>query len=133
MIDIESAVFNAVAEELRAVYPDIYVTGDISASPSRFPAVFIVETSNSVLTSMRTANIENAVTVMYEVNVYSNKIGYGKSEAKDILATADAMFSRIGFTRIFSNQVQNLEDKQIYRIVARYEAVVDKDLWIYQT
>lgn len=132
MIDIEFAVYNAVVEDLKLMYPDISATGDISSSPAKFPAVSIVEINNSVVQSARTINIENAVSVAYEVNVYSNKIGYNKIEAKEILAAVDSSFTRLGFTRTFSNPVQNLEDKNIFRIVARYEAVVDKDFCIYQ-
>ena len=132
MIDIEFDVFDAVADKLRLQYERIYVTGDVSFFPARFPAVSVVEKSNSVVSSMRTNVIENAALLMYEVNVYSNKIGYNKMEAKEILAVVDDVFSGLGFTRTYSNPVQNLEDKDVFRIVARYQATVDKDLWIYQ-
>ena len=132
MIDIEFDVFDAVADKLRSQYEGIYVTGDVSFSPARFPAVSIVEKSNSVVLSMRTNVIENAALLMYEANVYSNKLGYNKIEAKEILAVVDDVFSGLGFTRTYSNPVQNLEDKDVFRIVARYQATVDKDLWIYQ-
>lgn len=133
MIDIEFDIFDAVADRLREHYPGIFVTGDISFSPARFPAVSVVETGNSVVQNMRTGNIENAALLMYEVNVYSNKIGYNKMEAKEILSTVDSVFTGLGFTRTYSNPVQNLEDGSVFRIVARYEATVDKDLWIYQS
>ena len=132
MIDAEFAIYNAVTTELKLIYPEIFATGDLSASPARFPAVSIVEINNSVLSRARTNNIENAVSVAYEVNIYSNKTGYNKIEAKEILAVVDSSFQNLGFTRTFCNQVQNLEDRNIYRIVARYEAVIDKDFWIYQ-
>lgn len=133
MIDVEFAVYNAVVSELRMMYPDVFATGDVSSSPAKFPAVSIVEINNSVFLPARTKNIENAVSVAYEVNVYSNKIGYGKVEAKEILSVIDNSFQKLGFTRTFCNPVQNLEDTNIYRIVARYEAVIDKDFWIYQS
>lgn len=132
MIDVEFAVYNAVTSDLKLIYPDIFATGDLSSSPAKFPAVSIVEINNSVFISARTNNIENAVSVSYEVNVYSNKTGYNKIEAKEILAVVDNSFRNLGFTRTFSNPIQNLEDKNIYRIVARYEATIDKDFWIYQ-
>lgn len=132
MIDVEFAIYNAVVSELKLKHPDIFATGDLSSSPARFPAVSIVEINNSVLLSARTSNIENAVSVAYEVNVYSNKTGYNKIEAKEILSVVDESFQNLGFTRTFCNPIQNLEDRNIYRIVARYEAVVDKDFWIYQ-
>lgn len=132
MIDPEFAVYSAVTEDLKLEYPTIYTTGDVSFSPAKFPAVSIVEINNSVLERMRTRTIENAVSVAFEVNVYSNKLGYSKLEAKEILAVIDGSFTRLGFTRTFCNSIQNLEDQNIYRIVARYEAIVDQDFWVYQ-
>lgn len=131
MIDPEFAVYDAVTDEVKLMYPDLYMTGDVSFAPSQFPAVSIVEKNNSVLLGMRTNNIENAVSLMYEVNVYSNKVGYSKMEAKEILGAVDDAFTKIGFTRTFSNPVQNLEDKTVFRIVARYEANMDRDFVVY--
>ena len=99
MIDIENDVFTAVASVLRAAYPNIYVVGEYVPAPPRFPAVSIVEADNRVVTRMRTRNIENAASVMYEVNIYSNKASGKKSEAKAIAATLDEKFAEIGFTR----------------------------------
>lgn len=78
-----------------------------------------------------TETIENVAALMYEVNVYSNKTSGKKAEAKAIAATADEAFASLGFTRTMSSQVPNLNDASIYRITCRYQAVVDKDLWIY--
>lgn len=132
MINIEFGVFDSVADELRSKYPGIFVSGDISSSPAKFPAVSVVEINNSVVSQMRSSSrIEEAALIAFEVNVYSDKIGYNKMEAKDIVASVDRVFSNLGFTRTFCNPVQNLENKNVYRIVARYEAIVDKDFWIY--
>ena len=125
MIDIESFVFSNVAEELRAKYPSIFVSGEAVDAPASFPTVTIVEDSNTVLEKARFGNqIENAATVMYEVNIYTNTVGYKKSEAKDILEVIDSVFANLGFTRIMANPMQNLMDIKIYRFVARYRGVV---------
>lgn len=131
MIDIESAVFNLIAPTLRETY-GAFVTGETIDAPASFPAVSIIETSNTVYTQARTTNIENAAVVMFEVNVYTNRVGYKKLDAKEILKTIDDIFAGIGFTRIMANPISNLQEATIYRIIARYEAVVDKDFWIYQ-
>ena len=133
MIDIESEVFNAVASELREQVDGIFVRSEYIDTPSRFPAVTIIETSNTVVERMRTTNIENAARVMYEVNIYTNLVGYKKSQAKTILNIVDHVFSELGFTRVLMNPIANLSDATIYRIVARYEAIVDNDLMIYQS
>lgn len=131
MIDLENDVFANVATILRAAHAGIFVTGEYTPVPPKFPAVSIVEADNRVVESMRTLNIENAVSVMYEVNVYSNKASGKKGEAKAIAATLDEAFAGMGFTRTMKNQVPNLNDATIYRIVCRYEAIIDKDFWIY--
>ena len=133
MIDIESFLFSRIAGVLRTSYEGIVVSREYVDSPAKFPSVPIVESDNSVLQKMRTAapNLENAVSLMYEVNVYTNSVGYKKSEAKDIMETIDNEFSKMGFTRTMCNPVSNLQDATIYRIVARYEGVADKDFRIY--
>ena len=133
MIYIESFLFSRIAGVLRASYEGIFVSGEYVDSPAKFPAVTIVESDNSVLQKMRTAapNLENAVSLMYEVNIYTNTEGFKKSEAKDILETVDSEFSKLGFTRTMSNPISNLQDAKIFRIVVRYEGVADKDFRIY--
>lgn len=133
MIDIENDVFDYVAKALRAAHSGIYVSSEYEESPARFPAVTLIEADNRILTRMRTNNIENAASVMWQVSIYSNKSSGKKSEAKAIANTADAAFASIGFTRTFREQVPNLNDATIYRIVCRYEAVVDKNLVIYHS
>lgn len=132
IIDIENDIYSTLADELRDKHTGISVYGEYVDKPARFPAVTLVEADNRVLERMRTRNIENAASVMWEANIYSNKSPGKKAEAKAIANTLDAKFSEIGFTRTFRNQVANLNDATIYRIVCRYEAVIDKDLWIYQ-
>lgn len=125
MIDIENLVFNTVATALRSEFAGIYVAGEYVDAPSSFPAVTLTESSNTIVQRMRTAGaIENGVSVMYELNVYSNKKSGKKAEAKAILAAADRQLLDMGFTRTFSNPVPNVRDATIYRITARYEAVV---------
>lgn len=139
MIDIDNDVFAAVAVPLREKYGKdtngkykIFVAGEYTSSPASFPAATIEEVDNSVYQKMRTANIENAASVPYEVNVFSNKIGYKKAEAQEIMSFIDEIMSSLGFTRTMCHPLPNLADATIYRLTARYEAIVDKDLWIYQ-
>ena len=131
MIDLENDIYDYVAKALREAHSGIDVKGEYVDVPAKFPHVSIVEADNRVLQRMRTENIENACSVMYEVSIYSNKSATRKSEAKAIANTADSAFAEIGFTRTFREQVPNLKDATIYRIVCRYEAVIDKNFMIY--
>lgn len=133
MIDLENDIYDYAAKALRAAHTGIDVAAEYVEMPAKFPHVSIVEADNRVLERMRTNNIENAVSVMYEVNIYSNKASGKKSEAKAIANTLDDVLSGIGFTRTFREQVPNLRDATIYRIVCRYEAVIDKNFVIYQS
>ena len=133
MIDLESDIFSYVANALRTAHSGVYVVGEYVETPAQFPAVTLVEADNRILRRMRTENIENAVSVMWDCNIYSNKASGKKAEAKAIADTADTAFAAIGFTRTFREQIPNLKDATIYRIVCRYEAVIDQNYMIYQS
>lgn len=135
MIDIENQVFTAVASALREQYgaDNIYVAGEYVSQPPRFPAVLIVEMDNTVhLRGRDSANVEHFADVMYQVDVFSNKNAGRKAQAKDIISRIDEQFAGMGFTRTFLNPVQNMNDATIYRMTARYQAVVGEDETIYR-
>lgn len=140
MIDIEPDVFAAVAVPLREKYGNdskgqwkIWVSGESTDVPARFPAVTIEEKDNYVYTRASTTHIENAASVMYEVNVYTNRVGYKKQDAQEIMSFIDEIMADMKFTRTMMQPIDNLSDATIYRMVARYEATVDTDFMIYQT
>lgn len=133
MIDIESEVFNIVSKATRAKYPKIYMTGEYVKSPPSFPCVSLIETDNQIYRNTRdSGNIENHAQVLYEVNVYSNKTSGKKAECKAIIAFIDIQMEALGFTRTLMNPVPNEEDATVYRMVARYRAIVSKEKVIYR-
>lgn len=133
MISPEAQVFNDIATDLLAQYPGISISQEASDTQARFPAVTIVEMDNSVLQKMSTTNIENAVMLMYEVNVFSNlaKQSERKKQCKEIIAVIDGEFARLGFTRTMCNPIANLQDNKIYRMISRYTGVCDRNFRIY--
>lgn len=133
MIDIEAEVFDLISKKLRDKYNQVYVTGEYVKSPPKFPCVSIIEVDNQVYRNTRTSTIiENHAQILYEVNVYSNKVKGKKSEAKSILSLIDSEFSKLGFTRTLVSPLPNMNDGTIYRIVARYRAIVSKEKVIYR-
>ena len=133
MIDIENAVFNAVAMKVREVYPDVFMTGEYVNSPPSFPAVSLVEMDNSThIETIDSGSNENHANVMYEVNVYSNKTVGKKSECKKIITLIDEEMLAMGFSRSTLTPVPNEYDSTIYRMVARYRAAVSSDHKIYR-
>lgn len=128
MIDIENEVFTQIATKLREEFNGISVYGEYTKAPAKFPAVSIEEKANTVYQRTQdSGNIENHASLMYEVNVYSNKKSGKKSECKDIFSAIDDEFSAMGFTRILKDTIPNLEDATIYRMIGRYTAIVSKE------
>lgn len=126
MIDLETVIFTKIAADLRKSFRGVTVMGEYVNAPSKFPFVSIVEADNYLENRyLDSADAERCATVMYEVNVYSNKSGGRKTECRQILSFIDAMMYQMNFTRISMNPVPNLEDGTIYRLNARYEAVTD--------
>ena len=133
MIDIESELFTAVATVLRTEYPGIYVANDNISKTATFPAVTIVEMDNSVYQpGIDSGEIENFATLMYQVDVYSNKSKGRRAECKAIANLIDAQMAGMGFVRTFRNPTPNMHDSTIYRMTVRYRGVADKNKTIYR-
>ncbi len=126
MKDIESAVYDPIAKAVRAEFPGVDVASEYVRMPSKFPHVSITMSDNyTTLRRLDTASRERFSTVMFEVNVYSNKVGTKKSEAKAIMNFVDDLMYKQNFIRLALTPVPNMEDSSIYRITARYRAETD--------
>lgn len=126
MIDVERMIFTPIAEALRKKFKGIDVSGAYVKSPPKFPHASIVEQDNYTTTlNQDSSDTERFATVMYEVNVYSNKTGESKSECRSILSEIDKMLYAMNFTRISMTSVPNMDSASIYRLVARYRAETD--------
>ena len=133
MIDIQSELFTKIATAVRAQFPGIFVTPEYVSRPPVFPTVCIMEMENTVDRSyMDSDAVENCADLMYQVDVYSNRVQGKMDECRTIAAYVDAQFAHLGFVRAFMNPIPNLNDATIYRITARYRAVVDKNKYIYR-
>ena len=133
MIDIENDIFNTVATVVRATFPDIYMVGEYVKTPPKFPFVSLVEMDNrSYQRTEDSGSTENHASVMYEVNVYSNRTTGKKSECKAIAAVIDEQMCALGFARTMLQPIPNLDDATIYRMVGRYSAIISKDRTIYR-
>ena len=133
MIDIETSVFDTVAKAVRAEYPKIFMTGEYVKVPPKFPCVSLMEMDNqSYQRTEDSGSSENHASVMYEVDVYSNKSVGKKSECKAIAALIDEQMLALGFARTMLQPIPNLDDATIYRMVGRYSAIISKDKVIYR-
>ena len=121
MIDCEAKVFQACADAFRAAYPNGFISPEYVPQPPKFPAASVVEMDNNVdERATDNGNIENAVNVMYQVDVYLNKNTGKKAQAKEIIALIDGVLAQYRFVRTYCNPVQNFADATIYRMTARY-------------
>lgn len=134
MIDVESELFDILSKKIEEKYSASYITGEYLKSPPNFPCISIIEIDNNVLDRTRTTEtIENHARVLYEVNVYSNKTNGKKQECKKIISIVDKELEKLGFTRTMLSPVPNEDkNKSIYRIVARYRAIISKNKTIYR-
>ena len=128
MIDVEVQVFDEVARAVLAEYPEAYVSGEHVEVPASFPAVSIIEAVNQVDESRQdSSDDENAAVLSYSVNVYSNSKSGAKMECKAVMGIIDDKMRSMNMRRTFSRPVNNAADPSIYRLVARFTGLVDKN------
>ena len=133
MINVESEIFSKIAESVRAAYPTVFISGEYVRTPPKFPFVSLVEMSNTAYDRTQSSGgLENHATLMYEVNVYSNKTSGKKSECKAIAALIDDELATLGFSRTMLQPIPNMDDATIYRMTGRYTAVISKDKKLYR-
>ena len=133
MIDCENEVFNAVARMVQRAYPSAFISSEYIPTPSKFPFVSLIEMSNVAYDRTQSSGgLENHASLMYEVNVYSNKTSGKKSECRAIAALIDNELATLGFSRTMLQPIPNMDDATIYRMTGRYTAVISKDKAIYR-
>ena len=133
MIDYQNEVFTNVATDVRSAHKGVAVTGEYTRSPSTFPAVALDEIENVTVGALVDSSDEETFAgVSYRLQVFSNKVGGKKAEARAIFATADETMRRMGFQRITYSTTPEIYDSTIYSIMATYEAIVDVNGVIYK-
>lgn len=130
MIMIRNEVLTAVSdavEQLGATCVSSYTSG------ATMPLVTFEQIDSTPLVKTQTReSLEYHATVTFELNYYSNKANGKQSECYSLAEAADTVMAGYGFTRKLLRPVPNLEDATIYRLTARYTAVVGSDGYIYR-
>lgn len=125
MLDFQNEIFSTVATDVRSAHVGTTVTGEYTRKPSKFPTVTLDETSNvTVAALVDSSDEEKFAGVTYRLQVFSNKNGGKKAEARAIFATADAAMRKMGFRRITYTTTPEIYDSTIYSVTATYEAIV---------
>ena len=122
MTQIENEIYTELRALLLENYNGIYVSGEYTPIPDRFPCVFIEEADNYTV-SLNGSNQGEVSAVTFEINVFSNLQSGRKEEVKKILNTIDEYMTLRGFMRRSSMRTPNM-DAVVYRMTARYEASV---------
>lgn len=133
MLDFQNEIFTKVATTVRSAHKEVTMTGEYTRSPSRFPAATLDEIENVTIDSLEDSSSEERYSgVGYRLQVFSNKTGGKKAEARTIFATADKALLGLGFRRVTYSTTPEIYDSTIYSITATYEAIIDANGVIYK-
>lgn len=129
MIDIEQSVLTLIKSSISEEVAEVY--SEYTATPSEFPCVMVQEIVNKVFTdSQDSTSFENHCEISYQIDIFT--VGPNKKfDAKRIANLIDEVLNKYNFTRTFCQRVSNAYDDKIYRFVARYDAIVGKDNYVY--
>ena len=131
-LDIENKIFTECKAAIVAELPEATCKSAEEDRPAAFPFASILEKSNTnYLKTADDTSRENHAQLMYELNFYDNSISGKKANVKKMVTAASAYFASIGFNRTFCQPVPNATDTNIYRMTARYEAVLGANNHIY--
>ena len=133
MIDFENEIFTAVATAVRSAHAGTTVKGEYVRSPATFPTVALAEIDNVNVDALADSSDEEKYAGLgYRLQVFSNKEGGRKSEAKAIFKTADNILCGMGFRRRTYSTTPEIYNSTIFSITATYEGIADKNGVIYQ-
>ena len=125
MIDIENTIYSPIRTALVNQFDGIFVTSEPTATTAKFPAVSIVQQDSYMsINKLDNSGRERFSTVMFQVDVYSNKASGKKSQCKEIMGVIDTMLFDLNFTRLSLTPIP-MENAGYYRLSARYRAETD--------
>ena len=132
MIDVSNEIFTAVAKSLREAYEGIRVIGEYVATPSSFPCVTLDEIAN-VPAHLDSAAHNKYAEVTYRVQVFSNKNGGKRSEAREIYDHVDRKLQELGLFGVTYTTLPDVYNSEIYQITATHRGVVDRNGTVYRS
>ena len=131
MIDFSHEIFNAVAVDLRSLYPGIRVVGEYISMPPKFPTVTIDEVQN-IPEHLDSAGYNKYARLIYRIQVFSNDENRKRAHAREIYAAADRKMQSMGFFCKTYSTTPEVYNAEVYSITATYEAVVDRNGVVYR-
>ena len=132
MIDFENEIFTAVATAVRSAHEGTTIKGEYVRSPATFPTVALAEIDNVNVDALAdSSGVEKYAGLGYRLQVFSNKEGGRKDEAKEIFKTADDILCGMGFRRRTYSTTPEIYNSTIFSITATYEGIADTNGVIY--
>lgn len=129
MIDKFNEIFTRIKERVISEYPNLSEDNFSSEQinvPSTMPHIAVIEADSPIeIRRMDSSGREKFTRVLIQVNVYSTKVYRRVMEARAISNIIDDEMYRMNFTRE-SRVPLNLDSSTNYRIISRYEAVLDE-------
>ena len=131
MIDKSNEIFNAVATDLRSLYPGIKVVGEYVSTPTVFPTVTLDEIQNSPV-HLDSALENKFAEVLYRVQIFSNSQNGKRTQARGIYGAVDAKMQELGLIAVSYTTTPAIYNSEIYSITATYRGVIDRNGVIYR-
>ena len=129
MIDFEANIFDNVYQVVAPMCASGKVSSVYVPSPTAYPAASLYELSNITDPKRQSSTpIENFSLITYQLDCYAKT----KPECRELYKVADARLISLGFTRINGTFLDNLDNTNVFRYTARYEAEIDNDGVIYR-
>lgn len=124
MVDIENQIVNRLIDTMDLNHPGVEVKADYIDENIPLPAVAVIDLG--IQSDRFTLNNEEYSTrVSYQIDTYTSGVNK-KQDAKAIAKSIDEAMILMGFNREELRPVENFSNPQIYRMVGRYYAIVDK-------
>lgn len=134
MVDIETDIYDMVRDAIKQRKPKCEVSSRFYTSqPTVFPAVSILEISNiPVETALDSSDTENASSVTFQVDVYSNLQVGAKAECKEIIKVVNDVLHKWNCTRTSCDLLSNMADNTITRMTARFLVYVNEEMTMFR-
>lgn len=133
MIDYENEIFTAVAKGVRSKHKGTAIKSEYVRSPAEFPMAALSEIENVDVNNLIDSSQEEKYAGLgYRLQVFSNKEGGKKAEAKEIFKTADTILRGMGFRRVSYSTTPEIYNSTMFSITATYEAIIDVNGVIYK-
>lgn len=130
MIDYEVKIFDRVYAKVAPLCASKkFVSTIVSDPPTAFPAASLIEMGNVTVRERQSSlPVENFSTITYQLDVYA----LSKKDCRKVFATADEAMIALNFSRMSGQYINNPDNTDVFRYVARYEAEIDQNGNIYR-